>query len=168
MDFNVEVSMDNLNWTTVIYHAAPVASPQWTEANLGQVQARYLRVSLNLTNNKDYAIIYEIEAYGQDINAGSELDPSTVLKLSWQPNGGNVDGYIVYYAPAADTVNTEVTTILINPPGINPPAPSVKLNSWSGLGLLPGNNVYFTVCAYDADGLSVSSSPECGLIPNNL
>ena len=168
MDFNVEVSMDNLNWSTVIYHATPVASPQWTEVNFSPVQTRYLRVSLNSTNKKDYANVYEIEVYGQGFNAGSELVPSTILTLSWQPTGDSVDGYIVYYGPAADTVNTEVTTTLINSPGINLLAPSVKLNSWSDLGLLPGNNICFTVRAYNADGLSGPSTPVCGHIPNNL
>ena len=166
MDFNIDVSTDNLNWTTTINHALPAESPQWTEANFGPIQARYLRISLNSSNTMDYANIYEIEVYGEDVS--STIVPSATLTLSWQPNADNVQGYVVYYGPTSGAVNTEASTIPITAPGVDPLAPSVQFNSWSDLGLLPGNNVCFAVRAYNADGLSNSSTPVCGLIPSNV
>jgi len=89
------------------------------------------------------------------------------LTLSWQPNpGDDMDGYIVYYGPDANTVNTEVSTITTSTAGFDPSAPSIRFNSWSDLGVLPGNSVCFKVRAYNSIGTSDPSPAICDVIPS--
>jgi len=160
-DYTVELSLDNLNWTAVASNALSAAI-QWTELTFNPTEAQYIRITLNSANSGSYANIYEIEVYGQNSDTTDNLN--TVLTLIWDTNPDNVLGYIVYYGPTADTATTQVSDIPINMAGFDPINPSVEYRSWDDLGLLVGDNICFTLKAYNAEGMSESTPALCSVI----
>lgn len=95
----------------------------------------------------------------------SEFIGSVVLTLSWKPNPGSVDGYIVYFGPSANAVTNETTDIKAFAGSFDPATPLIQYDSWYDLGLEPGDQACFKLRAYNAGGLSNWSSPVCSVIP---
>lgn len=90
---------------------------------------------------------------------------NVTLTLTWRPNTGAVDGYIVYFGPSANAVNNETTDIKAFAGGFDPASPLIQYDSWYDLALKPGDQACFKLRAYNTDGISDWSSPVCTLIP---
>lgn len=90
---------------------------------------------------------------------------NVVLTLTWEPNPGTVDGYIVYFGPSANAVNEETTDIKAFAGSFDPDSPLIRYDSWFDLGLSPGDQACFKLRAYNSSGISDWSSPVCGVIP---
>jgi hypothetical protein len=80
---------------------------------------------------------------------------SVALALSWQPNPGPVDGYIVHEGPTAETATTVVSVTH---------ATTVKFDAYHHLGLKPGDTTCFRIKAYNEFGESDFSDAACFII----
>ncbi len=92
---------------------------------------------------------------------------NVILTLTWKPNPGSVDGYIVYFGPNVDAINNETTDIKAFSGSFDPASPLIQYDSWFDLGLAPGDPACFKLRAYNADGISDWSSPVCSVIPQS-
>jgi hypothetical protein len=158
-NYSVMVSLDNESWTTVANNELS-GSTQWTELTFNPIEARYVRITLNSSNDSGWANIHEIEIHGHT-NASENIITNRVLTLSWNPNPDEILGYRVYYGSTEDLANIQIMDISIASTDFDPLAPSVELNTWDDLGVTLGNDVCFRLRAYTNDSLSDFSSPKC-------
>ncbi len=100
-------------------------------------------------------------------NSPPEPVDNVILTLTWKPNPGTVDGYIVYFGPSANAVNHETTDIKAFAGSFDPASPLIQYDSWFDLALKPGDQACFKLRAYNADGISDWSSPVCSIIPQS-
>lgn len=183
--YSIDVSMDNAAWTTVLAGASLSMSPVWTEARFNQIEGRYVRFRLDSTNPGEYVNLSSVEVYVQASSGnisppppvpGDPVSPPPVqdisnipLTLTWKESSGNVLGYKVYFGTSAGSISTELTDIPNSlSSGFNPANPSLEVDSWFTLRLLPGDNACFNLRAYNSDGLSNRTSPVCIAITEAL
>jgi hypothetical protein len=89
-----------------------------------------------------------------DDTASADPDP-VVIALSWQPNPGAIDGYIVHTGPTPETA-TSVITIT--------PASTISYGAFTDLGLGAGDQACFRIKAYNSYGQSDFSDAVCYII----
>lgn len=83
---------------------------------------------------------------------GNKTTGKTSLSLTWLPNPGPVDGYIVYNGPTPETANKKLTTT---------PQTSVTYDVAADLVLSANNQTCFRLRAFNADGISGFSEAAC-------
>lgn len=85
------------------------------------------------------------------------------IRLSWDAGTGEVDGYLVFTGPDAQTVSDLVSDLGPHSAGFDPVAPALSLDPEADLGLRQagGSSVCFSVKAYNAAGTSDPSTPAC-------
>lgn len=94
-------------------------------------------------------------------SSGPAQAGSTTLGLSWNPSPGNVTGYTIYYGDTPDTVNNVYEDIPLSSGTIDPAAPHINIAAVNDLGLRAGDQVCFSIQAYNANGVSGLSTPAC-------
>ena len=126
------------------------------------------RAAMRLPADEEVAVPAEDDLPG-DEDAGVPVEISnTTLTLTWEPNAGELEGYIVYFGPSASAVTEETSDIKAFAGSFDPEAPLVRYDSWFDLGLEPGDQACFKLRAYNADGISDSSAPACSVIPHSI
>lgn len=93
--------------------------------------------------------------------SGSTAPTPTTVVVSWNPDAGTVQGYDLYYGSTADTTNTKFATYAVDSGQLDPNAPSVQLDAVNQLGLRSGEQICFSVRAYNQNGSSGYSTPVC-------
>jgi len=89
---------------------------------------------------------------------------SLLLRLSWDPSSGVVDGYLVYTGSAPDTVSTQIADIVLANNTINPTSPEISFDGLQDLKLSVGDNACFRLKAYNEVGASGFSEAVCTLL----
>lgn len=93
--------------------------------------------------------------------SGSTAPTPTTVVVSWNPDAGAVQGYDLYYGSTADTTNTKFATYAVGSGQLDATAPSVQLDAVNQLGLRSGEQICFSVRAYNQYGTSGYSAPVC-------
>lgn len=94
----------------------------------------------------------------------TECQSDGLVTLQWNPNPQNITGYIVDFGPTANEV-TQLASVMYNNSGdYNPQSPFVQLDVVNDLGLEPGENVCFTIKAFNAGGVSAPSEAICSTV----
>jgi hypothetical protein len=74
-NYTIQVSLDNINWTDVVVNGSS-SSSQWTTNEFNLVDARYVRVVFNSSNQSDWAGLWEAQLWGlnsvTNINNGDQ------------------------------------------------------------------------------------------------
>lgn len=94
-------------------------------------------------------------------SGGGGTANGVTLTVSWNPNSDAVNGYAVYYGGTPSTATQLASTIPITTGGFNPTAPSVAFDSAIDLKKSTGEQVCFTIKAYNGAGYSGASGAAC-------
>ena len=86
------------------------------------------------------------------------------LTVNWDPNSDVIQGYAVYYGSTSTTATQLLTTIPITQAGFNPTAPSIIYDSVIDLKKTAGEQVCFSIKAYNSAGYSDASNAACIII----
>lgn len=133
--------------------------------------------SVIFTPNSDYigkdAFTYVVnDSNGDSATAIVTLDirctdctpASSMLTLVWNPNPDNIEGYIVNYGYSANLITETASVLYINSSDIDSRSPSVQYDIYKDLDLNPGEQVCFSIKAFNTVGTSSSSKPVCTVI----
>ena len=93
--------------------------------------------------------------------SGVVSDGTPVIALSWRPNPSTVDGYSVYYGATPDSVNYHFADFNVDQGAIDANSPSVEISAYYDLGVRDGENVCFSIQAFNNYGTSKPSTPVC-------
>lgn len=97
-------------------------------------------------------------------DAGSTNDSSPRIGLSWNPNPVAVDGYSVYYGGTSETVDHHYADYAVDAGEVDPANPELQLSAFYDLGLRAGEQVCFSIQAYNSNGASGLSTPVCAMV----
>lgn len=127
--YSVDVSMDNVVWTTVLLNASLTKRPSWTDATFDPVAGRYVRIRLDSSNRSEYVNLYELMVYAQSLSSNPTI-PDIGNEDPAIPDTGNVD-------PAIPDTGNEVPVV--------PDISNIKLTlNWLPVsGTVQGYKVFF-------------------------
>lgn len=94
----------------------------------------------------------------------TEDSDSNKVTLTWNPAPTDTLGYIVYYGTTANNVTNQLLDIPVSANGFDPQAPKTEFDVRNDLHLASGDNVCFSLRAYNNEGLSEPSPAVCGYI----
>lgn len=95
--YKIEISGDNVNWTTV--HTSEAKNDFRDTLNIGSQEGRYIRITIEdylptqegSTVSWETVSIYEVEVYGKDSNTGNEIPTGVNLALNKNASSSSVE-----------------------------------------------------------------------------
>ncbi len=92
-------------------------------------------------------------------NCANDIDVS----LTWDANSAseNVNGYNILYRLSTDASNKLLADVPVSQTGFDATNPSVSFNAGADIGLVYGDNVCFSVQAYNYVGTSAATTEAC-------
>jgi len=85
LTLTISTSQDKRNWVDVVSQQTPLLSPNWTKNTFSPVEARYVRVALDSSDQNAWANVYEFEVNG------SNAIPQPTVTLTSNKNIAAID-----------------------------------------------------------------------------